>query len=364
MLKVLGNLFVADVKMLFRNKQSLIWALVFPLVFTAIFGFFFGNGSSQTGEIALINYSKQEIAQTLETNLAESDFIKVTTDYDLAEAKDKIDKGQISALVEIPKSFGQLDPDSDKDIKILYDPANIQSVSVAIGFINSYITQLNFKVNQVQPIFGIQEEKTNNRDLDYFDFVIIGLIGMALMNSSIQGIAISISKYREDKILKRLNTTPMPNWAFVVAEVLSRLIINFIQVTLILAIAIYGFGAHIYGSIFLIYLLSMLGAVLFQSIGFGVASVARTTDAAQGMSMAVSIPMMFLAGVFFPIGQLPSWLSSIANFLPLAPLLKMLRQSALEEISAWSDPWNMVIVMGWIIIMLIISIRFFKLKEE
>jgi len=364
MLNILGKLLVADIKMLFRNKQSFVWALVFPLVFTIIFGFFFGAGSSQAGEVALINYSKQEIAKELETNLIESDVLKVTTEYDTAEAEDLIQKGQISALVEIPKSFGKLNPDSAKNIKIKYDPANIQSVSVVIGFLNSYITQLNFKAQQVQPIFGIEEEKTNDRDLDYFDFVIIGLIGMALMNSSIQGIAISIAKYREDKILKRLNTTPMPNWAFVLAEVLSRLIINFIQVTLILLIAIYGFGAHVYGSIFLIYLLSMLGAVLFQTIGFAVTSVARTTDAAQGMSMAVSIPMMFLAGVFFPIDQLPSWLYAIVKFLPLAPLLKMLRQSALEEISAWSDPMNMIIVLGWIVVMLIISVRFFKLKEE
>lgn len=34
------KLFIADIKMLFRNRQALFWSLAFPLIFTIVFGFF------------------------------------------------------------------------------------------------------------------------------------------------------------------------------------------------------------------------------------------------------------------------------------------------------------------------------------
>jgi ABC-2 type transport system permease protein len=203
-----------------------------------------------------------------------------------------------------------------------------------------------------------------DKNLTYFDFVLIGIIGLALMNGSIQGIAITMARYRQDKILKRITTTPLKPWKFVFAEVMSRLVVNIVQISLILAVGIWGFNAHIAGNLWLIVLISLLGGLLFQSIGFAVASASKTVDAAQGMSVTISIPMMFLAGVFFPIDQLPKWLFSIVQYLPLAPLLRMIREVGLENVSPLTNPLNMIIVVAWIMVMLIISVMRFRLTDE
>ena len=71
---------------------------------------------------------------------------------------------------------------------------------------------------------------------------------------------------------------------------------NLLQISLILAVGILVFHGHIYGNIFLLIALALMGGVLFQLIGFTIASFAKTADAAQGMAQAVTIPMMFLAG--------------------------------------------------------------------
>jgi ABC-2 type transport system permease protein len=95
-----------------------------------------------------------------------------------------------------------------------------------------------------------------------------------------------------------------------------------------------------------------------------VASATKTTDAAQGMSVAITIPMMFLAGVFFPIDSLPKWLYAIVQYLPLAPLLRMIRGVTLEAVSPFSDPMNAIIVAGWIILAFGFSVWRFRLSEE
>jgi len=184
------------------------------------------------------------------------------------------------------------------------EPGNATTNAVIVGFLDQYSTALNYKISNTKQIFSVVQEKISDKELNYFDFVLVGILGLALMNSSVIGISVSMSRYREDKILKRITTTPLKPWMFITAEVLSRLIVNVIQIVLILSIGIYFFNAHINGSIPILVLLSMIGAVLFQLIGFAIASFAKSTDAAQGMTTAITIPMMFLAGVFFPIDLL------------------------------------------------------------
>ena len=134
--------------------------------------------------------------------------------------------------------------------------------------------------------------------------------------------------------------------------------------TIILLVGYFVFDAHIYGSLFVLIPLVLVGAILFQLLGFVIASFSKTADAAQGMATALTIPMMFLTGVFFPIDQLPKWLYSIVQFLPLAPLLRMIRQVMLEATSPFDNPINAIIVAAWIVGALLISIWKFRLTEE
>lgn len=358
------KLFLANLKMMVRGKQALFWALVFPLMFTVIFGFFFGSGNSSAGTVALINRSQSELAKNYENALRDSGTVKIKTNVNEEQARDELKKNQIGSIIIVPEKFGDNSPDAPKTIKIIEDPANGQVNSIVEGFTNQFLTRTDYKINNINPMFTIDTEKTNQRTLNYFDFVLMGLIGLALMNSSVQGIAIMMADYREDQILKRITTTPLKTWKFIAAEVLSRLVLNIVQVSLILAIGYYGFHAHIYGNIFLLYIFALLGGLLFQSIGFMVASIAKTTDAAQGMAVAITIPMMFLAGVFFPIDSLPQWLSSVIQYLPLAPLLRMIRTIGLEGTSPFLNLINIEIVIGWIIVTLAVSIWRFRLSDE
>ncbi|MDO8513061.1 MAG: ABC transporter permease [bacterium] len=358
------KLFVNNLKMLIRNKQSLFWSLMFPLIFTFIFGTFFGKGSSMTGNVILINKSKSPLAKSIEQTLDKTDLFKLSKSTNLSASRNLIKKNKAMAVILIPEGFGDTQPNAPTKIKLISDPSNAQGTSLVAGLLDKVLTFSSFQAQGAKPLFSIEQETTSATKSNYFDFVLVGLLGMALMNSSIQGIAIVMAKYKEDQILKRLTTTPLKTWKFIVAEVLSRLLLNFVQVSLILSIGVYVFGAHIYGNIPLVYLFALIGAILFQLIGFTIASLTKTTQAAEGMATAIAIPMMFLAGVFFPIDQLPKWLFSAVQYLPLAPLLRMIRGIALEKISPLENPMNIIIVIAWIIIALIISTYKFRLSEE
>ena len=362
---MLRKLFIADLKLLFRNKQSLFWSLAFPLIFTVIFGFFFGSGTLGTGTVAIVNQSSTTLSQGLVKNLQDQSAFKVQTEDNTSSLTDEIQKGTVGAALVIPPQFGDLTPTAPKNVTILYDPSAIQTQAALEGYINAYLTQINFQVLGVKPTFGFDLQRANiQATFSYFDFVLVGLVGMALMNSAIQGLAISMAKYREDQILKRITTTPLPGWIFITAEVLSRLVLNVVQIGLILGIGVKFFSAHIDGNRVALVAVALLGAILFQLLGFFIATASKNTDTAQSMSQAITVPMMFLSGVFFPIDQLPHWLYSVVKFLPLSPLLRAMRSFALESGSFATNRNDLGLILAWIVVLLIVTIYRFRMNEE
>lgn len=393
------HLFWANLKMHGRNKQALFWNLMFPLIFTAIFGMFFGRGSTATGTVAVVQQSSSKLAVELEKIMTDTDAFRVQKETNIDEAKELLKKGKIVAVVVVPENFGRLavvnavDSTSAVDdgagsetdvtvaagaadaggaivntastkIRLINDPANLQANAVVKSFLQNFLTAVNFEVQQVQPLYGVEEEATSTLQLTYFDFVLVGLLGMALMNSAIMGVAVALSKYREDKILKRLMTTPLRPAVFISAEVAAGLVVNMIQVTVILLVGVYVFGAHLPGNIAFLYPLVILGGILFQLMGFTIAGFARSTRAAEGMSNAIAVPMMFLSGIFFQLDQMPQYLATITRFLPLSPLLRMMRQVALEQTSPWQDLMNWAIVLGWIVVLFFVSRYKFRMVDD
>ncbi len=360
------KLFLADLKMLLRNKQALFWALMFPLIFTIIFGLFFGKSNNMAGSVAIVNKSGTELSKNLDKGLIDANILNVVEMDNIDEAKDQVSKSKLSAAVLIPEGFGNLaDPNSPKSITMYYDPSSSQATSILSAFFDKYLIGTSFALQNAKPIFSITQEKIgSNRPFSYFDFIMAGILGLALMNGSIMGMAVGISKYKEDKILKRITTTPLSTWKFLVAEVTSRLVLNIVQITLILTMGVFVFHGHVYGNLWVLIGIALLGAILFQLIGFVMAGFAKTADAAQGMAQAIAIPMMFLGGVFFPIDALPKWLFSVVQFLPIAPLLRMLRGISIDAVSPFSNPVNFEIIIGWIVAMSLLALWKFRLSDE
>ena len=357
------QLFIANVKMLIRNRQFLFWAMAFPLIFTTIFGAFFGKGSTGGGSIAVYNESDSQISTGLVSALNSSS-VKVVNVTSIDDGTKQMDSKAASALLIIPQNFGLQITNAPTSVELRYDPTDVQSVATFKGVINGYLTQMNFTVAQVIPRFSITDAPTSGGDFSYFDFVLIGLIGMAVMNASVQGIAVQMSEWRESKILKRITTTPIKTWQFILAQIGARLCLATVQIGLVLFVGIKLFGGHVHGSIPVVVLLGLLGALMFQLLGFVIAALTKTVQAAEGMATAVTIPLMFLSGVFFPIDSLPKWLHSIVVYLPLAPLLSMLRNAGLKSVSPLSDPNQMAFVLVWVVILLVIASMRFRLEEE
>jgi ABC-2 type transport system permease protein len=90
------------------------------------------------------------------------------------------------------------------------------------------------------------------------------------------------------------------------------------------------FNVAIVGSVPLVVGLALLGGLAFLTIGFAVSGLAKTGEAANAIGNVVTLPMMFLSGVYFPVSGAPDWIKPIIGFLPLTYLANGLRDVMLR----------------------------------
>jgi len=130
----------------------------------------------------------------------------------------------------------------------------------------------------------------------------------------IMTVAQSFADFREQGILRRLNTTPMSSTDFMFSNILSNMIISMLQVVIVFVLALlFGFRSNsgIVG-ILLAFLLMALFSLSSVGLGLITASVSKSAGTATGISFIFILPQMFF-GTFIPITDTTR---PIAMFLP------------------------------------------------
>ena len=80
------------------------------------------------------------------------------------------------------------------------------------------------------------------------------------------------------------------------------------------------FGLKLAGQWWLALPLLVIGSLSFVSIGVLVGSIAKSEEAATGITNVIVLPMAFLSGTFFPVQNAPQWLQTVSEVLPLRHL--------------------------------------------
>lgn len=383
------NLQSAALKEYFRNKEALFWTLVFPLIFLVIFGWF-DTGNSVNAYIAVVDDSNSQFSDQIVESLQSIDGIGITKEYssvedaqsDLEKSKNidfefikdgekHNEKHSLNVVLYFPSDYGQIinqaNSNTTSQATIFFNESDegAASPSAIVGSIIEDITnEINLQIIGRTNLFSIERKGLSVNEIGYFDILMPGIIGMGIMQSGIIGMASTIAVYKEKHVLKRLSATPLPNWQYLLAEVLTFMFISFIQITIMLTIGTFVLGANVYGSVPLVYLIGIGGSFVFLSLGFIAASLTSSSNAAAGLSNAMSVPMMFLSGVFFLRDGLPPTVKFVADYLPLSPVIDSLRDVILLEASIQDLQTELTIIFVWTIVAFLLASRLFKFREE
>ena len=352
-MRIYFSFIVAVSKMFFRRKQSIFWSLFFPIVAMLVFGNLKIVGYSAPN-VGILNSSDN--AKSTIQKLEESNVINIVTIESSSEAYNALEKGSIAAFIELPENFNEETPTSNK-LSITSrkgDKAELQLVE----------NLLASTLDQEEISKYVQSNVADITYQGYKGFVVPGLVAMAIMQNGIFSVVFTLLSYKNQGVLRRLQATPISPSHFIVGHLISRVTIIILQTFLLLIMGVFILGVSIgQGSIMAwinILLLSLLGGVLFLSIGLAISSLAPSEDSAPALANLVTFPMLFLSGVFFPIDFLPKFVGYVSNILPLTHLAQGIRLSALYGNSTLTTLPQIGITILWLAIAFSICAFTFK----
>jgi len=322
----------ANIKTWLRSPGTVFWTVLFPVLLILIFGAIFSGGNEAEFDIVVQDLDKTTISEEFVANLNNISCVSVV---ELESGKNVTefmhDEDKPVALV-IPKGFNdtmveyiesQYDPTIEFDdtnlpfnLTLYVDPSDQTTTSILRSIIASVIYQLNMNIVGGESIIGINEESSVGEDFDYIDFFLPGMIGFTIMTSCIYGSIERNTKYRKDGILRKLLTMPITRAEWILSKMLFMLFLSFVSTLVILLVGILVWGISIKINIFF-FLLVIATSFLFSGIGMIIGRFVKEQETADMAGGAITFPMMFLAGTFFPLESMPDFMQSIARVLPL-----------------------------------------------
>ena len=324
---MLWALFIASIKMFIRNRAAVFFSLVLPLIIMLIFGVLNFEGSTEIG-LGIVDEAGNEASAALRDRLADYDYL-ILDDGDREAELAALEAGDRDFVLVIPEGWSAPSPGAESGL-VAYaasgDPAQAQ---VAQGLLQQAVGGALFAPAGGGGSGGgfaapLSFESVESRDLGYIDFLVPGIVGMTVMQLGLFGVAFGFVQLKRTGALRRLFATPTSPAYFLSAQVLSRLIIGFAQVAILFGVGLW-FGLQMFGDYGTLAVVVLIASVIFLAVGFAIAGWAKNEDQAAPVANLVSLPMMFLSGVFFPRDAMPDFLASITQFMPLTYVNEALR---------------------------------------
>jgi ABC-2 type transport system permease protein len=209
-------------------------------------------------------------------------------------------------------------------------------------------------------IFGSAFANQTVSGLPAINYLLPGIIVMALMMVTMNNNTIKVAADREKGIYRRLSLTPLKRQSILLGQIFVRYLIAIASTALLIAVGSSIFKAHIGGSDLLFLMVLTLGALTFTSLGFVLSSMVKNTQSAMTLCMAVLFPLMFLGGCFWTLNQMPSFLQSVAAMLPTTHLNTALRMITMQG-AGFSQIWReFPVLLAWLVGCCALAVKFFK----
>jgi ABC-2 type transport system permease protein len=157
--------------------------------------------------------------------------------------------------------------------------------------------------------------------ISYDTFFVPGILAYGVIGTTYVNMAISTAILRDGGVLKRMQGTPLPNWAYVAARIGSTVLIVAAMTVVTLGIGVAAYGVHIRVSTLPgLTVTLVLGTAAFTTIGIGITRFIPNAEAAPVVVNLTVLPLTFISNIWFPTNTLPSGLIDVAKFFPIRPL--------------------------------------------
>lgn len=182
---------------------------------------------------------------------------------------------------------------------------------------------------------------------------------IAICAGGLMGLPIMISEYRERKILKRFQVTPVSPSMLLFVHLVIYIVYAFVSVILLWIVAKLAWKVQIHGSLFTFMVGWFLVLLSMFSIGMLVGGVAKNSKSASIVASLLYFPMLVFSGATLPYEVMPLPMQKVVDFMPLTQGIKILKSATLG-MKAESALIPILVMIVIAVICIVSSIRYFR----
>lgn len=189
-----------------------------------------------------------------------------------------------------------------------------------------------------------------------------GILALAIISATTVNLAMTMTTRRERGVLKRVRSTPVPPWTFVLSQALAGAVISAVMTVLIIFVGrvLYGVSLNLH-SVPTLIISVFIGAISFSFLGLAFTSIIPSEEAAPAVTNAIMLPLYFISDVFIPGDQIPDWVSTVASLFPIRHLSHALQDSFNPFITETTWPWqHWLVVALWGLFGAAVTLRTFR----
>jgi ABC-2 type transport system permease protein len=161
--------------------------------------------------------------------------------------------------------------------------------------------------------------------VDFIQFMYPGIIAMTVLTSSLFA-GVSVVWDREYGFLREIMVAPIGRSGIVLGKAIGATVTALLQVVIMLILAPIV-GVTLTPAI-LLGLIPIVAILALALSGLGIL-IATFMTSQQGFQLVIQLlifPLIFLAGVFFPVNDVPQWLAVVSKLNPLTYGVDAIRQ--------------------------------------
>ena len=335
---VLFRIIVKELLQLRQDRRMLPVLFVSPVIQILVFGFAVNTDVTDV-PLVLVDQDRTAASRELVRRFIGSGYFELVGVEDgIGGIDDWLVTGEAQLALVIAAGYGKASAsEGTPAVQVVADGSDSTSSTLALGYATAIVRSeeaglvaRRLATGEGAPAAPGRIELLSrvwyNPDLLSRWFYVPAVLAMILMIMTMLLSAMAVVREKEIGTMEQLIVTPIRSWQLLVGKLFPFGLIGFVQVFVVSAIAVWGFGVPLRGSFWLLLALTMLFLLNTLGLGLLVSTVVRTQQQAMMTAAFVfMVPMIYLSGLIFPIENMPRGIQLFTYVIPLRYYANIIR---------------------------------------
>jgi len=346
-----------------RDRMTFAMMVGIPVIQLIIFGYAI-NTNPKFLPTAIVCADHSPFSRSIVSAMKTSEYFDIITEVDSEQkAADLLKRAEVQFVVTFPEDFSrELVKGQRPELLLQADAADPAAVSYAVASLGELVNsalQKDFRGvlrKQTDSLVDIRIHRCFNPEIRTQVNVVPGLLGIILTMTMVFITSLAVTREKERGTMETLLSTPVLPLEVMTGKIVPYIVVGYVQITLVLALAGSLFDISISGSIPLLYLIAFFFITANLAVGVTISTLAKNQLQAVQMSVFFFLPSILLSGFMFPFRGMPEWAQWVGNILPLTHFLIIVRGIVLRGAEFADFAGQFMAMVAFLITVIIIGL--------